>query len=71
VKPTKRYDRIWDDIASKTTGIVYTEVLWSQNFGGSWITTTQEIYDKYLKSGIKYFSDFVKKENITSVTLPA
>ena len=70
MKPTKRYDRIWDNIASKTKGIVYTEVLWSKTFGGSWITTTQEIYDKYRASGIRYFNDFVKKENITAVTLP-
>ena len=41
MKPTKRYNRMWDNaVNSSTSEHVYTEVLWTKQFGSSWFTTT-------------------------------
>ena len=67
--PTKRYDRIWESSLKNSETLVYTELLWSKTFGSSFVTTTKKIMDDYRASGEKYFSDFMKKNDIQSSKL--
>jgi len=70
--PTKRYDRTWSQICNKEGSVlIYTEVLWSSKFGSSFVTMKRELYEQFVKSKEKYFSIFMKKNNITSVMLKA
>ena len=64
-KPTKKYDRIWASVCSdENSGLKYTEVLWSSNFGSAFVTMTKELYSDFEKSKEKYLSEFIKKNEI-------
>jgi hypothetical protein len=68
--PTKKYDRTWDTICNRGSGeLIYTEVIWSSKFGSAWVTMRRDLYQQFEESKEKYFSDFMKKNNITVGTL--
>jgi hypothetical protein len=68
--PSKRYDRTWSSVCNKEgSNLIYTEVLWSSSFGSSFVTMKRELYEQYLESKEKYFSIFMKNNDITSVML--